>query len=160
MTKRKVTPAQISKIHVLLSQLKLMHVKADLVNVFTDKRETSTKEMTMDEAIALIRHLSQYDTCDRMRKKVFALAYEAGIIWGDTPEDKKINAVKLNMFLAEKGTVKKEINRMSSDELVKVVSQFEQIIKHMREAGASKAVKTLLASLGIKTETLAESKRR
>ena len=124
---KKITYPQISKIHVLLTQLNLLEQKADLVFEFTNFRATSTKDMTQAQAAELIRHLSKYDPLDKMRKKVFALAYEAGIIYGDSPEDKKINAAKLNLFLKDRGTVKKELSKMSKEELVATVSQFKQI---------------------------------
>lgn len=145
----KVTNAQLSKLHVLLTQLKILDQKADLVLQFTGYRSISSKEMTKDEATELIRHLSKYDSCDKMRKKVFALAYEAGIIYGDSWEDKKMNAAKLNLFLQERGTVRKELSKMTKEELVKTVSQFEQIVKHNEGTAASKTVKNVLNELNI-----------
>jgi hypothetical protein len=144
-----ITNAQLSKLHVLLTQLKILDQKPDLVLQFTDYRTMSSKEMTKDEATELIRHLSKYDSCDKMRKKVFALAYEAGIIYGDSWEDKKMNAAKLNLFLQDRGTVKKELGKMSKEELVKTVSQFEQIVKHNEGATASKITKSVLSELNI-----------
>jgi hypothetical protein len=129
--------------------MKLMEEKPDFVYQFSNGRATSTKELTTQEATDLIKHLSKYDPCDKMRKKVFALAYEAGIIWGDTLEDKKMNAAKLNMFLRERGTIKKDLSKMKSEELVKVVSQFQQMIKHNEFAKAGKATKNMLAELSI-----------
>ncbi|MEO6456542.1 MAG: hypothetical protein ABIN97_20870 [Ginsengibacter sp.] len=144
-----VTKAQLSKIHVLLHQLNLIEDKANIVNQFTNGRATSSKEMTLDEAKELIRHLSTHNPNERMRKKVFALAYVAGIIWGDTPEDKKMNGIKLDQFLKARGAVKKEINRMTKNELVKVVTQFEQIVKNREQTKANKATRSLLEELSI-----------
>ena len=148
----KVTNAQLSKLHVLLTQLKIMDQKAALVFQFTNYRETSSKEMTKDEATELIRHLSRYDSSDKMRKKVFALAYEAGIIWGDTWQDKKMNAAKLNLFLLDRGTVKKELGKMNKEELIKTVSQFQLIVKHNERNAASKLTKKVLSELNIPVE--------
>lgn len=152
MKQQVINKAQISKIHVLLSQMKLMEQKADFVYQFSNGRVVSTKELTTQEATELIKHLSKYDPCDRMRKKVFALAYEAGIIWGETLDDKKMNAAKLNMFLRDRGTVKKDLSKMKSEELIKVVSQFQQIIKHNEFTKAGKATKNMLAELSIPME--------
>jgi hypothetical protein len=140
---------QLIKLHVLLHQLNLIDIKSDLVSQFTNGRATSSKEMTLEEATELIRHLSKHDPCDRMRKKVFALAYVAGIIWGDTPEDKKMNGIKLDKFLKARGAVKKDINRMTKNDLIKVVTQFEQIIKHNHQTQANKATRSLLEELSI-----------
>jgi hypothetical protein len=146
-----ITNAQISKFHVLLSQLKLQESKADFVSQFSNGRATSTKDLSMQEAGTMLKFLSQFDPCDKMRRKVFALAYESGIIYGHTPEDKKMNDVKLNNFLKERGAVKKGLNKMNKGELVKTVNQFEQIIKHNELNKAGKTTKNLLAELNIKT---------
>ena len=146
-----ITKAQISKIHVLLSQFGLMAEKVDFIYKASNGRVTSTKELTMSEASHLLKHLSNFDPCERMSNKVFALAYEAGIIWGNTPADKKMNFVKINAFLVQYGTVKKEINKMTKEELVKVVSQFTQIIKHKEDSRVSKTTKDMLDDLGILT---------
>lgn len=152
MKQQPINKAQILKIHVLLSQMKLMEQKVDFIYQFSNGRVTSTKELTNQEATDLIKHLSKYDPCDKMRKKVFALAYEAGIIWGETLEDKKMNAAKLNMFLRDRGTVKKDLSKIKSEELIKVVSQFQQIIKHNEFTMAGKATKNMLAELSILME--------
>lgn len=146
-----VTRPQLTKIHVLLNQFGIMDDKAELVRQFTNGRETSSKQLTFYEAKNLLLHLSRFDPLDKMRKKVYALAYNANIIYGDTPEDKKINTAKLNMFLKERGTVKKELNKMNNADLVKVITQFQQIIKHKEESKASKATKSLLHELDIQT---------
>lgn len=155
---KKITNAQLSKIHVLISQLQIIDQKQQLIYSFTNGRETSSKEMTLNEATQLIKHLAASDPCERMRKKCFALAYEAGIIWGDTPEDKKMNAVKLNQFLLYRGAVKKEINRMNKNELVKVVTQFEYIMQHKGQTEANKATKFLLKELSIPVENSKEAR--
>ena len=151
MNIRPITTAQLSKIHVLLNQFGIMEDKADLVSQFTNGRETSSKKLTFNEAKSILQHLSRFDPCDKMRKKVFSLAYEAEIIYGDTQADKKINAAKLNMFLLHSGTVKKELNKMSKDELKKVVNQFYMIIKHKEESKVNKNTTEMLSGLGIST---------
>jgi hypothetical protein len=155
---QKVTKAQLSKIHVLLNQLDLIADKQHIIFQFTNGRETSSKAMTLNEATELIRHLSASDPCQKMRQKIFALAYDAGIIWGHTNEDKKMNAVKLNQFLSFRGAVKKELNSMNKNELVKVVTQFEYIVQHKEQTEANKATKFLLKELSIPVERSKESR--
>ena len=150
-TVQKITKGQLSKIHVLLTQMNLLGEKQSIVHQFTNGRETSSKEMTMKEASDLLRWLSQFDPCDRMRGKVFALAYDCGIIYGDTPEDKKMNAAKLNVFLLHQGAVKKEIKAMNKDELIKVVSQFEQMKKNIGKSNTNKAITAMLESMNIQS---------
>ncbi len=151
MNLRPITPQQLTKIHVLLNQFGLIADKPEIIKEFTNGRETSSKKLTFDEAKGLLAYLSQADPLDRMRRKVFALAYDAGLIWGDTKEDKQMNIAKLNKFLLEKGTVKKELNKMNHQELSKVVSQFTMIKKHNQESVVSKDTKEMLSSLGIAT---------
>jgi hypothetical protein len=158
----KATYQQLTKIHMLLTQLQLLDEKKNLVMQFTNRRATSSKDMTKAEAAALIGALSQdsqrdeYNPCDRMRRKVFALAYEAGFIYGDTPEDKSMNSAKLNAWIMEKGTVKKTLNKMSKAELIKTINQFEQIVKHTAQTGANKETRSLLNELGITTTKKAD----
>ena len=140
----------LSKIHILLKEHGLTEYKGMLVLQFTGDRTEHSSEMWVSEATRLISHLSQLDpAANRMRRKVFALAYEAGIIWGDTPADKRMNAVKLDRFLKERGTVRKSLNAMSREDLIKTVSQLEQMVKHIESAEAGKAVKSLLGELNI-----------
>ena len=141
----------MQKLHVLFNQLGLMDSKVEFVYNVSGGRATSTKDLTMDEARQLIEHLAKFDGNDKMRKKVFALAYEAGIIWGDTPDDKKMNAAKLDKFLKERGAVKKSLNSLTKEELIKVVNQFSQVKKHTDDSKAGKMVKNLMNELKIPT---------
>ncbi len=148
-----ITKGQLSKIHVLLSQAKLTDQKAMLVQSFSRGRCTSCKELTMNEAIEFIKYLSVEDANNSMRRKVFALAYEAEIIWGDTPADKRMNSAKLNKFLLERGTVRKSLNDMDRGELIKTVNQFQQIVKHTQESKQNKETRSMLSELNISVIT-------
>ena len=150
---KKATTAQLQKLHIMLHQLGLNNEKQNLVYSISKGRTVSSKELTLTEAKLLIESLVTDDPNERMRKKVFALAYEAGIIWGDTFEDKKMNAAKLNLFLQERGTVKKLLNKMTSAELTKVVTQFSQMLKRIQETAAKKATKNLLDEMQIEVES-------
>lgn len=146
-----VTKAQLTKLHVLFNQFGIINDKQYIVKEFTNGRETSSRQLTFDEAKSILTYLSKHDPLDMMRRKIFALAYDAKIIYGATKEDKQMNIAKLNMFLREKGTVKKELNKMSKDELVKTISQFSMIIKHQGESSIAKDIKNMVADLGIAT---------
>jgi len=151
-----ITKPQISKLHVLLTNLGLIDQKAEIVYNFTEGRTESTKELTIQEARQLITNLSEYDPKERIKAVIFSLAYKAGIIYGSTDEDKKINTAKLNMFLRERGAVKKELNQMDYTELVKVHRQFEAIVKSNAKSTenkqADKAVRNLLEEINIPTK--------
>ena len=143
----------LGKIHILLKELDLNKYKGLLVMQFTNNRTEHSSEMKVSEALQLITHLSKLDgAAERMRRKVFALAYEVGLIWGDTPDDKRMNGAKLDKFLRERGTVKKPLNAMSKEELQKTVSQLQQMVKHNASSQAGKAVKSLLNELNMPVE--------
>ena len=146
-----ITKAQITKIHVLFSQMNLLEDKKEFVKQFSNGRVTSTKDMEINEARGLLKYLSDYDPLEAMRRRVFHLAYDAGIIYGATPEDKRMNSAKLSKFLKERGAVKKELNKMDKAELQKTVGQFQQIIKHNEINAAGKVTKNLLDELNIPT---------
>lgn len=135
----------------MLNQLSLLEHKATIVSSITYGRTTSSKEMNIHEAKHLIEQLSSSDADCRMRRKIFSLAYEAGIIYGETLEDKKMNSIKLDNFLLERGTVKKKLNELSHDELIKTVNQFNQIIKHKEQTKANKVTASLLSELNIQS---------
>lgn len=150
---QKITTPQLQKLHVLLNNLGLIDQKADIVHNMTNGRTESSKELTTDEARRLITNLAEYDPNERLKGLIFSLAYQAGIIYGDTPEDKKMNAAKLNLFLKERGAVKLELNQMHYKELVKTQRQFEAIVKNTAKANTNKqadaAVKNLLNEFNI-----------
>ena len=93
----KVTKAQLQKIHILLNQQGLKEEKAAIISNLTDGRSQSSKELSASEARHLIEWLCKTDPNDAMKKKVFDLAYEIGMIWGDTSEDKKMNAAAVSL---------------------------------------------------------------
>ena len=144
---------QISKIHVLLNKLGLMDDKRSIVLSYSNDRTESSKELYFDEAKRLIGVLSEYDPQERMKSLIFSLAYQCGIIYGSTNEDKKINAAKLNLFLKERGAIKKELNTMTYPELVKTHRQFEAIVSNTRKSrdkkSADRVVTLLLDELNI-----------
>lgn len=144
---------QIAKIHVLFGQLGLMESKKEIVSDFSNGRTESSKELSFDEAKLLIIRLAEHSPAERMKSLIFSLAYQSDIIYGNTGEDKKINAAKLNLFLKERGAVKKELNAMSYPELVKTHRQFEAIVKNTRKSKdrkqAGQAVSILLDELNI-----------
>lgn len=147
-----ITPAQLKCLNTLVSKQGIAKDdKEALVQAFSGGRVSSSKDLSFGEAATMIKHLKAFDPNNKMRNKVFALAYEAGIIWGETPDDKKMNAAKINTFLLKNGAVKKKLIAMRKEELVKVVSQFQQIVKHAGESKANKATKSLLNELNITT---------
>ncbi len=129
--------------------------KAKIVSAYSGGRTTSAKELYIDEARDLIGKLANYDPLEKQKRLIFSLGYKAGIIYGDTAEDKKLNPVKLNLFIKERGAVKKPLNEMTLDELKKVHRQFEGIVRNNKKTKlnkeADKAVNELLNELKLQT---------
>jgi hypothetical protein len=151
----RITKPQIAKIHVLLSNLGITEQKAEIVYNLSNGRTESTKDLNIDEARRLIISLTGYDPNERQKGLIFSLAYQAGVIYGSTPEDKKMNVAKLNLFLRERGAVKKPLDQMIYKELVQTHRQFEAIVKCMKKStdnkAANNAVIQLLNELNVQT---------
>lgn len=145
-----ITPAQLTKLHVLLRQRSIDEdEKRATISLITEGRTASSRALTMVEARAWIEHLEGSDPRQPLRAKAFALAYKAGIIWGDSEEDRKMNAAKINLFLRAKGAVKKNLEAQTFPELRKTLGQLAMILKHNEESAAKKATDALLSELGI-----------
>ena len=128
-----ITKDQLKIIHTLLSKRGLSVNKKELVYSFSDGRTESSRELTLKEAKRFIQYLKDNDESGDVIKRIYHLGYVSGIIYGDTPEDKAMNTAKLNMFLKERGTVKKALHQQSIKELKRTVKQFESIARKSTE---------------------------
>ncbi len=128
-----ITQPQLKMIHTLLGKQGLTKDKPNLIYGFSNGRTESSKELYINEARDLIQYLKDQDESPTFIKRIWHLAYLAGIIYGNTPEDKAINAAKLNLFVKQRGTVKKSIHEQSTTELKRTVRQFEAIVKRTDE---------------------------
>jgi len=161
----KMRPEQNRRLHFLLNELGLMEHKAELVEQYSATNATSSRELTPQEAKALIEHLErsktrqgrspkpQYTPEEKMRRKIFAICYTIGWIEGDSPTDRAINRAKINSFCIRNSYLRKPLNDYTPEELPKLVSQFEQIQKHVEKSKINKeagqAVRAVLAELGL-----------
>jgi hypothetical protein len=141
------TKGQIQKLHILLKNLGLQDEKKELVLHFTEGRTDSSTKMTIKEARTLLMSLAEHDPSERLKSIIFSLAYQAGLIYGYTIDDKKMNAAKLNMFLKERGAVRKDINSMSYTELIKVNRQFKAMVVNNRKTQENKKAGKLVNDL-------------
>ncbi len=146
----RITKGQIKILHTLLSNHKLMGHKRELIASYTDQRTTSSREMNQHEAKEMIDRLSENDPFQKMRKMVFSLARQMGMIWGNTQEDHKMNAAKIDLFLKSRGTVKRPLNKLKYHELCKVVTQFRAMGQNREKQGFNKELKAILTEIGIK----------
>ena len=118
---------QIGKLHVLLNKLGLIEEKKAIIDSASNGRTESSKELSFEEAKSLIRLLVEYDPSERLKSLIFSLAYQAGVIYGSTDTDKKINTAKLNLFIKERGAIKKELNSMDYKELIKRIANLKPL---------------------------------
>lgn len=136
---KKATPAQIKKFHALLNEKRLMEHKADIVNEFTDGKQTSTKEMTMEQMIQAIEHLEanknaktastktkRDSSLDRQRKKIIGFCREMGM------EKEKNGKTVADMdsvykFILKVGYLKKDLNDYTAQEMPILVTVIEKI---------------------------------
>lgn len=144
----------------------MMEHKSSLVTEFSNGRTSSSKELSVDEARVLITHLSDLErqskgvshsprqpmevrspqgfqsVKDKRRRKVFALMYQIGYIYGDTLEDKKINSAVVNRIVSTYGVCKpKALNDYTEEELISLINQFEKWKSNNEMAAISKAVR-------------------
>ena len=144
-----ITKHQIKMIHTLLNNHRLMKYKREIIASYTDGRTESSREMTREEAQYMINRLAAEAPLQRMRRKVFALAREMGMIWGETKEDNRMNAAKINRFLKSRGAVKKPLNKLKYEELQQVVSQFQSMAKKEGKRAFGRELKQVLTESGI-----------
>ena len=143
-----INQKQIRIIHSLLGANNLMEYKMDFIVEYSKGRVQSCKELTYQEAESLIEHLNKIDPSDRMRKKVISICYRIGMIYGDTPDDKKMNQAKVYSFVEKIGYLKKPLNSYKVAELGKLLYQFEQILKSSQK----RAEKQILQSSEVEME--------
>lgn len=144
---------QVQKINILINKLGLTAHKETLVMSYTGERTTHIRDMTSQEARQLIMYLVRQEPDERKRSLILSLGYQCGLIYGNTPEDKKMNIAKINRFLLERGAVKKELHKLNSEELKKVHRQFEAMVQNRQKTNDNKAVKSLLTEIGIPHDT-------
>jgi hypothetical protein len=147
------TQSQIKKLHVLFTNLQLMDEKKSIISDVTNGRTQSTKELTDKEATDLIGHLCEFLPCEKLKSAIRYLAYRANMIYGNSETDKILNKVKIDMFLHQKGAVKKDLEKQNYQELIKTHRQFEAICannsRSVHNKTANKAVKELLNELNL-----------
>ena len=141
-----VTTAQIKKIHVLLRQKGLVDQKEALLYSFSDGNATSTKNLTCEEARRLIAFLmdDQAEIQNKQKalvKAIWRLAWDMGVIFGETNDDYEMNKAKLNMFCRQRGTVKKNLTEQNLVELRKTHRQFEAMYaKHKNKVSENERI--------------------
>lgn len=137
----KAQPQTLQQIHAALHRLGLLHQKANMVAGYTNERTESSKEMTQEEADAMLADLNKNQRKqvenntdkDKMIRKIIAMAREMGTVYREKVVDpqkglvEKSNYTKLNKWMKDNSYLKKPLNKYSYQELPKLVSQFQAV---------------------------------
>lgn len=135
--------SQNSRLHALFTNLNIdAEMKAELVLQFTNNRTERSSKMLIDECQALINHLSSINAQangkaaakenelenspeNRQRRKILSICHEMG--WKKNGE---LDWERIENFLEKFGYLhKKKLNDYKPEELPKLVTQFEQLLK-------------------------------
>lgn len=139
----KRTLQQNAQLHTLLTRLDLQEEKADLVYQHTQGRTTRSSEMLYNECASLIGYLNNMvsrkqrsrfdynDPANRMRRKILSICHEMG--W--ETDSGKIDWPRLNAWLLKYGYLHKGLNDYTAKELPRLVTQFENYLKSVYDAG-------------------------
>ncbi|MEG1007975.1 MAG: hypothetical protein RSO15_17105 [Bacteroides sp.] len=135
-----ITPQQLRALQSCFSKLGFDdEERHGFVAHFTDGRTSSSKELSFDEARRILSGLKE----DNSKKLGVAAKKLVGEIYGlslkisflnkdycdtDTPEDFEMNKAKLNVFARTRSACRKNITKMSLDELKAFKKQLEAIL--------------------------------
>ncbi len=122
-----ITPAQLKKLHMQLRDMGIIQHKAEIISGCTGGRTESSRELTSQEAVVLINSLCGMDDRKKEISAIWYLAYNMEMIYGNTPEDKRMNAAKIDAFCLSRGTVKKKLQMQTITELRRTHRQFERM---------------------------------
>lgn len=119
-----------------------MEYKHEYIKEITGGRTESAKEMTYTEALQFFAKFNKQpdrtmdeERCKAHLSSIYKIAWSMGIIYGDSDDDYEMNKAKLNLFCRERGTVKKNLTQMDSDELRKTHRQFEAMYSKFNKKG-------------------------
>lgn len=144
-TKNKpITPPQLRALHAVCRAARMdEEARHAMIYSTTNGRTSSSKDLTFDEARALISRLNTQED-ERLKKyrrqeavkfcrSIYALSFNIGFLnkgfTSDTEEEKQMNLAKLNMFARSRSKARKNINQMTLDELEDLKKQLEAVAR-------------------------------
>lgn len=143
----KATSAQIKRLYTLLRKAALLEDKCELVLYASNGRTKSSKELTTKEIRALIDQLVEIDPNKAMLKKVYAIAYDLGIIVQGDADERKINNAALDAWLIRNSYLAKPLHKYSTRELPKLISQLESVRCRVTTSQLNNEAKTSVDAL-------------
>lgn len=135
------TVTQNKQLHAIIGKLKISSEhKQELIYQYTKGRSSSSADLTIPEAQALINNLNhllrnekppvtppklkQANSANAMRRKILSVCHEMG--W---KENGRLDWTRINGFLLKYGHLKKNLNDYTQAELPVLVTQFEKLLK-------------------------------
>ena len=107
-----------------------MELKQELVWSFSNQRTSSSRELNVHEAQALISYLKNLDpkevAAEKMRRKIISKAHK--LRW-ELP-DGKIDMQRVDGWCITYGGYGKKLNQHAYDELVQLVTAFDRVYRH------------------------------
>jgi hypothetical protein len=129
-----ITKQQLVCINTIISKRNIAKEdKEVMVLGFTANRASSSKDLTFDEATAMIKHLKENDphkdSIEKMKGKMMYYAREMG--WTKTnAKNKQVCDVKrIDDWCLKFGSIKRKLDSYTFDELTKVLTQFQFVYK-------------------------------
>ena len=121
-----INPPQLKCLNTIVGKLGMSkETKQMMVSAFSGGRATSSKDLYLDEATAIIKHLKSLDNdepkAEKMRKKMISMAHEIG--WETKP--RRADMKRLDDWCKKFGYLHKSLDNYTYKELPKLVSQFE-----------------------------------
>lgn len=129
-----INPGQLKALNTLVSKLGIdKEEKAMMVEGFSGGRCTSSKDLYIAEAAAMINHLKHLDPEEtkavKMRNKVYYYAHE--MHWEILKNGKMVvDAPRVDQWCIKYSYLKKKLDRYTYKELPKLVSQIATVYKH------------------------------
>lgn len=102
-------------------------MRRDLIWAQTNGRTASLREVNRNEADSIIKYLTELSGNDanRLRKKMLSVAHKLGWV-----NDDKVDVNRVNNWCVKYGYLHKPFNHYTSKELIKLITQFKQLLPH------------------------------
>lgn len=154
MKEQLITSAQLKAMQTIFSRNGWnSEERHEFIENYTDGRTSSTKELTFSEVKALLRSFNGNEATEQRHQQKEAKELVAAInklsygisflnkgFSSDNIDDRKMNYAKINLFCRNRTVFRKDLTKMSVEELKEVHKQFEAL--HHKENGSKRRKKT------------------
>lgn len=125
----KATKQQLKYFHFLTRQHDMKELRAGMALGASNFRTNDPKELSVKEMSELIGSLTTEDKATVMRKKIFSLAHSIGWSKFDAEDELVPDYDRINAWMLQYSYMHKALGHYSEIELVKLVNQFEKVVK-------------------------------